>query len=141
MAKAHCGTFEACLSNPAFPAIKAGAANRKHLPERKVPGHNRQHHTEGLKANETLSCIGLDNFIREVTLGILSVVTTNPGAFFRFLHRGGKRLTHLERHQPGKIFLFAFQDFGGALHHRGAFAEFRAAMIEKRGEGAAHLLV
>lgn len=26
--KAHCGTFEACLSSPTFPAISAGAANR-----------------------------------------------------------------------------------------------------------------
>ena len=29
MASAHCGTLEACLSTPTFPAIKAGAANRK----------------------------------------------------------------------------------------------------------------
>lgn len=26
--RAHCGTFEACLSRPTFPAIRAGAANR-----------------------------------------------------------------------------------------------------------------
>ena len=29
MASAHCGTFDACLSNPTFPAMSPGAAKRK----------------------------------------------------------------------------------------------------------------
>ena len=38
MARAHWGTLEACLSRPTFPAIKAGAANRKTCQKGKFHG-------------------------------------------------------------------------------------------------------
>ncbi len=38
IASAHCGTFEACLSRPTFPAISAGAANRKTCQKGKFHG-------------------------------------------------------------------------------------------------------
>ena len=38
IASAHCGTFEACLSRPALPAISAGAAKRKTCQKGKFHG-------------------------------------------------------------------------------------------------------
>ena len=38
MASAHCGTFEACLSNPTFPAMSAGAAKRNTCQKGKFQG-------------------------------------------------------------------------------------------------------
>ena len=38
IARAHCGTFEACFSNPTLPAIKAGAAKRKTCQKGKFHG-------------------------------------------------------------------------------------------------------
>jgi hypothetical protein len=38
MASADCGTFEACLSSPTFPAISAGAANRNTCQKGKFHG-------------------------------------------------------------------------------------------------------
>ena len=38
MARAHCGTLEACLSRPTFPAISAGAAKRNTCQKGKFHG-------------------------------------------------------------------------------------------------------
>ena len=38
IARAHCGTFEACLSRPTFPAINAGAAKRNTCQKGKFQG-------------------------------------------------------------------------------------------------------
>jgi hypothetical protein len=38
IASADCGTFDACLSSPTFPAISAGAANRKTCQKGKFHG-------------------------------------------------------------------------------------------------------
>ena len=38
IARAHCGTLDACLSRPTLPAIKAGAANRKTCQKGKFHG-------------------------------------------------------------------------------------------------------
>ncbi len=38
MASAHCGTFDACLSSPTFPAISAGAAKRNTCQNGKFQG-------------------------------------------------------------------------------------------------------
>ena len=38
IASAHCGTFDACLSNPTLPAIRAGAAKRNTCQKGKFHG-------------------------------------------------------------------------------------------------------
>ncbi len=38
MARAHCGTFDACFSRPTFPAIRAGAAKRNTCQKGKFHG-------------------------------------------------------------------------------------------------------
>ena len=38
MARAHCGTFEECFSNPTLPAISAGAAKRNTCQNGKFQG-------------------------------------------------------------------------------------------------------
>ena len=45
-ASAHCGTLLACFRMLPLPAISAGRGKSDELPERIVPGHDRQHYAE-----------------------------------------------------------------------------------------------
>ena len=90
----------------------------KDLPERKIPWHDRQHDTQRLEMHVAFRSVSFDNLICEMSLGVLSVIATNPGALLDFLHGGLDGLSHLSRHQPREIVLLDFKDFGDAQHHR-----------------------
>ena len=68
-------------------------------------------------------------FVNEMTLGILRVIATNPGALFRLLNCGVDWLAHLERHRAGEALLFFLQDFGCLSHPRSALSERGAAIF------------
>ena len=79
------GTFEACFSTPALPAISAGAANRIDLPERVVPRHDREHDAERLVAGVGASRRSTDRrvverLVGEELLGVLGVEAHALGA-------------------------------------------------------------
>ena len=82
IASAQPGTFEACLSRPALPAMSAGRGEAEDLPEREVPGHDGEHRRpSGSKRDVALrarrSRIGSR---RRKRLGVLGVVVADPGA-------------------------------------------------------------
>ena len=64
----------------------------EHLPERKVPGHNRQHRAKGLVANKASSRVGAGRIISQEICRILCVVAACACTLFRFLYGCAQRL-------------------------------------------------
>src|SRR5947209_1895650 len=113
----------------------------KDLPERKVPRHHCEHHTERLETNKALRRVGVDKLVSQMLLGILGVVTADPGALLSFLHGCVNRLAHLERHHLREVLLFSFQNLRGAQHHPGSLGETGPPITAKDAEGFLKFLV
>ncbi|MEJ2286995.1 MAG: hypothetical protein P8X85_25820 [Desulfobacterales bacterium] len=88
----------------------------KHLPERVVPGHNRQNHAQGLKDHIASAGIGRDHFRLQHIWGVRGIVVTNPGAFFDFGPSAHHGLSHFPGHNAGILTLIFHQDPGCRLH-------------------------
>jgi hypothetical protein len=73
----------------------------KDLPEGEVPGHDGEHHPEGIVADVALAGVGLDVFRREVAGRRVCVVIAAQRALLDLRPAAGDRLSHLEGRQPG----------------------------------------
>ncbi|MBN9322189.1 MAG: hypothetical protein J0H24_09025 [Delftia acidovorans] len=67
----------------------------KVLPERIVPRHDRQHHTERLEGHDALGCAGDDRLVGKKARGMFGVEIAVPCALLDFGLGLGQRLAHL----------------------------------------------
>ena len=116
MASAHCGTFDACLSRPDVAGHQRRRREPEHLPERKVPRHDREHRTDRLVGDPAPRRAGLDGLVGQEPLGVLGVVAAAQRALGRLLDGGLERLAHLGHHEPAERFLLGLEDVGGREH-------------------------
>ena len=125
-----CGTFEACLSSPTLPAISAGRGEAEDLPEREVPGHDREHRPERLVADDSSrrASVG-DRLVGQEALGVLGVEAADPGALLRLGHGRADGLAHLERHAAAPLGL---ADCRGSLLRRRSARRVRASSVRRQ---------
>ena len=93
------GTFEACLSTAAVAGHQRRRGEAEHLPEREVPGHDRQHDAQRLEGDVALGGVGLDVLVGQEARGVLGVEVAVPGALLDFGFGFDDRLAHLRRGQ------------------------------------------
>ena len=92
------------LAARTFPAISAGAAKTKNLPEGKVPGHHRQHRDPAADSGQNfLLALVATTSVGQVFLSGLSIVTANPGALLSLLHSGLERFCPSPSSSPARI--------------------------------------
>ena len=75
----------------------------EHLPERKVPRHDRQHGAERLVGDDAPRGVGRHVLGGEEARTVFRVVLARPGALFDLRQALCQRLAHLVRHQHGKV--------------------------------------
>ena len=78
----------------------------KHLPERKIPGHDSENRPERFIMNVTLGCIGLRGLVFQESLSIFGVKPATSNAFRDLLLRCAKQFSHFQRHRAGQPVLF-----------------------------------
>ena len=82
-ASAQPGTFEACFSTPALPAISAGAAKRNTCQNGKFHGMTASTTPSGRKATKLLRGLVVDHLVGEKALGMFGVVVAAGRTFLR----------------------------------------------------------
>ena len=133
-ASAHCGTFEACLSRPTFPAISAGAAKRKTCQNGKFHGMMARIGPIGWKVTKLRLAAGLHDLVGQEALAFVRVVATAPGTLFRFLDGCLQGLAHLDHHDPAELLLVRIENLGSTLQQAGSFSN-RGTAIAEEGSG------
>src|SRR5207253_4933990 len=73
------------FENPDVAGHYSGRGESEHLPERKIPRHDRQNRPHRLIVNITATRVRLRGFIFQKTFGVLGVVATPACALFDFL--------------------------------------------------------
>src|SRR5260370_20226700 len=74
---------------------KRGCGEPKHLPERKIPRHDRQHGSDWQKADIASNGFSLNRFVGKKSCCIFSIVAATGGAFFYFGDCCFQCLSHL----------------------------------------------
>ena len=113
----------------------------KHLPERKIPGHDRQHRPERLILDVTFGGVGLRRFLLEKARSVLRVKPATARAFLDFCDRIAKQFAHLHRDDLRKLFLFLEQQLGRGVQQFGALDKRGSAIFAERFFGAAQALL
>ena len=108
----------------------------KHLPEWKIPRHDREHRPNRFISDVTAGGVRLRWFIFQKSFRVFRIVTATASALFDFLHRGAKQLSHLERDGAGELILFLFKERSRRHHQLRAFGEWFAPMMRKRSLGS-----
>src|SRR5207249_11600045 len=83
---------------------EGGSSEAKHLPEREVPGHDRQNWPERLKRNVTLGRVCQRTLRGKELLGVVSVEIAVPGALLDLRFSLYDWLSHFggdQARQPG----------------------------------------
>src|ERR1700685_619656 len=81
----------------------------KHLPEREVPRHYREHNTERIPSDIAARVLSLDKLRRENRLTLLCIIAARSGTLSYLGTSGRDGLSHLHDHQLRKLVLFSFQ--------------------------------
>jgi hypothetical protein len=82
----------------------------KHLPEGKIPGHDRKNGTKGLIPDEAVLGTSFDHFVRQKALGIFGIVLAARRTLRRFSDSRTESLAHFKGHQPPTFLFFFFED-------------------------------
>ena len=138
MARAQPDTLEECFSRPALPAMSPGATKRKTCQRGKFQGITARTTPRGVNATKLRLASVAILFRAEEALGFGCVVLAHPSALLGFGSPLRERLSHLEGHEPGQLFLALAQERGGAAHGKGPLREAGLAPGEEglmRGRG------
>src|SRR6266446_2263615 len=123
MFRAERGTFEACFRSATLPAIKRGCGEPKHLPERKIPRHDREHGSDWQKADIAFNGFSLNRFVGKKSCCIFSIVAATGGAFFYFGDCCFQCLAHLNCDGARPIAFSLLENVGGTKQHLGSLFE------------------
>ena len=82
----------------------------KHLPERKIPGHDGEHDTERLKRHPRLAPAIWTGSSARKRSRIFGVIAAARRALLGLRDRCLERLPHLEGHQPSQLTAFRFEN-------------------------------
>src|SRR5438270_360318 len=104
----------------------------KHLPEGKIPRHDREHGPERLILNIAFGRVRLNHFVSEISACILGIKATNPDTFLDFLHRRLNRFSHFGGHQSCELMFLSFEYFCSPEHLWFSLAENCSAKDAKR---------
>ena len=102
---------------------QCGRRKAKHLPEWKIPRHNRQHSTQRLKSHPTSTAFHIDVSVREKSLGVVGVVAAGRRAFLCLGDSSLDGLPHLERHQATELAALRIENSCGLAHATRAIGE------------------
>ena len=89
------------LQDPRIPGYERWRRESEHLPEREIPGHDREHRSERFELDVAARCVTRAWLLGEEGCGLLGVVLARPRALLDLSHALCQRLAHLERHGTG----------------------------------------
>ena len=125
------------LEHAAITRHEARGHEAEHLPERKIPRHDGQHHPEGIEAHVAPGGIRLARLLGEHGGGFGGVVVTGQRAF---LHLGlalGDGLAHFQRHGARVFGLAGPQEPRGLTHGHRPLGDGHPPPLEERRVRAA----
>ena len=100
-----------------------GSEEAEDLPEREVPGHDREDDAQGIVAHVALGVLGGDALRGQDAGGVVGVVAAGGGALGDLGTRRDDRLAHLGGHRRGELFEVGFEQRGEAPHPEDAQVE------------------
>ena len=113
----------------------------EHLPEGKIPRHDREHGADWLVTHITAPRVGRNALIGEKALGVLRVESATADAFRYLLDSCAQELSHFERDDPREPFFFLLEQLGGGEHPLRALGERRSTMLLESGGSLRQLLL
>jgi hypothetical protein len=124
------------------PGAERGRRETNHLPERKVPGHHRQHGAERIEADGVAPVRSLAHHLGgEEALGVRRVVPASGRALLGLLLGRADELPHLDGHETAEARLLALEEVRRSRHDGRALCDRPPAPARERGRGAGELLV
>src|SRR5438552_4283085 len=127
------------LEHGSVPGHERGSREPDDLPEREVPRHDREHHTERLERDDAPPRVRADLLVGEVARGVLGEMVGAEGAFLDLGLRLDDGLPHLERREPGVTLGALSEECRERAHRNGSFGDGTLAPFEERfvalGEG------
>jgi hypothetical protein len=117
------------LEHSRVPRHEGRCGEPEHLPEWKIPGHDRQDDTQGIIGHERLRTADVDLSSCEKVLCIFSKIVTVKGTLLDFVASFLEGLTHFRRHQLGKYVLPAPEHARRRLHQARAMGKRGAAPL------------
>ena len=113
------------------------------LPERKVPGHHGQDHTQRLEGHKTPAGLGLHDFWHEELRRLLGIKVTDPGTLLHFYPSIFHWFAHLLRREQGIGCRLVAEALGGLVHPLDSFGHARLSPAQESvvglGNGTCHL--
>jgi hypothetical protein len=110
-----------------------GSGEPEDLPQREVPGHDREHDAEGHEGHVAAGGVRRDHLGGEEPLGVLRVVVAHPRALLGFRPSLGERLAHLHGHEARELVLPLAEPRRRAPEGTRALRERRAPPSDERG--------
>jgi hypothetical protein len=111
------------LKHGRVPRHEGRCRKSEHLPEGKIPRHDREDDTQRIKSHERLRTADADCPSCKKALPILCEVVTVKGTLVDFRSSFRERLTHFRRHQLGEFVTPAAEHLRRPPHKGSPFGE------------------
>src|SRR5262245_5426379 len=129
------------FEQPNIAGHQGGRGEAEDLPERKIPWHDREYHPEWLPEHRAARGRGLDQFLLEKALRVLSIISAADDALAHFVARRADWLAHFEGNRLGECGDLLFEQISGLLENGGTLKKTALAMSPRSTRGRCELLL